>query len=78
VNLHDILGDLETALPILTTLVGHPEIGVLAQRLIAMSETEIARRQSETGKTRSEILAEAAATWDAAKVANDELKQAGH
>jgi hypothetical protein len=78
VNLHDILGDLQTALPILGTLVGHPEIGVLAQRLITLSEDEIARRQSDTGKTRSEILAEAAATWEAAKAANDELKQAGH
>ena len=77
-DLTKILGGIETVLPILAGLTGHPEVGILGQRLMTLAEEEIARRQGESGKSRSEVLAEAAATWEAAKAANDELKAAGH
>lgn len=78
VNLFDILDGLERALPILGGLVGHPEVGSLAARLLQIAEDEIARRQADSGKTRSEILAEARNAYAVAKLENDKLKKLGH
>lgn len=77
-SLFDILDKLEAVLPILGGLVGHPELGVLANRLINLAEEEIARRQAQSGKTRSEVLADAAETYAQAKAANNKLKALGH
>lgn len=77
-NLADILNGLEKALPILGGLTGHPEIGTLAARLLDIAETEIERRQASSGRTRSEILADAKATFEEARTANEELKKLGH
>lgn len=79
VKLSTIISGLEEALPILSTLTGHPEIGVLATSLIDKAEAEIARRQAAGGGvTRSDVLADAAATFTAAKQANADLKALGH
>lgn len=77
-KLTDIISGLEEVLPIIATMTGHPEIGTLAAELIDRAEAEIARRQSTGSKSRSEILADAAATFAAAKQANKELKALGH
>ena len=77
-NLTDIFGTIEELLPILATTVGHPELGLLAQKLIAIGEAEIERRQSEQTRTRAEVLADADATYAEAIVANQELKNLGH
>lgn len=77
-NFTDILGSLEELLPVLATMTGHPEIGTLAAALIDKAEAEVARRQAHSGKTRSEELVDAAATFAQAKAANDELKMLGH
>ena len=74
----DILDGLEKALPILGTMVGHPEMGVLAQRLLDIAETEIDRRAHSSGKTRSEVLADAAIAYPEARAANDKLSALGH
>jgi hypothetical protein len=77
-NLTDILDGLEKALPVLGGLTGHPEIGTLAGRLLDIAESEIERRRAETGKSRSEILADAKAAYAEAKTANEDLKKLGH
>ncbi len=77
-NLTDIFGTIEELLPILATVSGHPELGLLAQKLIAIGEEELARRQSTQGRTRAEVLADAEATYAEAKIANQELKDLGH
>ena len=77
-NLTDIFGTIEELLPILATTTGHPELGLLAQKLIAIGEDEIARRRSEQNRTRAEVLADADATFAEARVANQELKDLGH
>lgn len=77
-SLFDILNKLEEALPILGGLVGHPELGTLANRLINLAEEEIARRQAQSGMTRTQILEDAAQTFDRAKAENDKLKALGH
>jgi hypothetical protein len=78
INLFDILDGLERVLPILGTMTGNPEIGLLAAKLLDMGEEEWERRSSASGKSRSEELADAKATFAAAKIANDELKALGH
>ncbi len=77
-NLMDILNGLEKALPLLGTITNHPELGVLGQRLLDIAETEIERRQHLTGRTRSEILADAAVAFQEARTANAALKALGH
>lgn len=77
-NLFDILDGLERVLPILGTVAGQPEIGLLAAKLLDMGEKELERRKSTTGRTRTEILADARATFAEAKEANDDLKGLGH
>lgn len=77
-SLFDILNKLEEALPILGGLVGHPELGTLANRLINIAEEEIARRQAQSGMTRPQILEDAAQTFAQAKAENDKLKALGH
>lgn len=74
----NIIAALEEALPILAGLSGHPELGVLGQRLIDMAEAEIARRQQTTGKSRAEVLADAAATYAQFRTENDALRHLGH
>lgn len=74
----DLFNKLEEYLPILGSLVGHPELGVLAQKLIDIAEEEIASRQQVTGRTRAEILADAKAVYAEAKEENDKLKALGH
>jgi hypothetical protein len=78
INLFDILDGLERALPILGGLTGHPEIGTLAGRLLDIAESEIERRRAATGRTRSEVLADAKAAYAEAKTANEDLKKLGH
>lgn len=77
-NFADIIAALEQALPILAGISGHPELGVLGQKLIDMAEAEIARRQQSTGQTRAEILADAATTYAKARAENEKLKALGH
>jgi hypothetical protein len=77
-NFSDIIAGLQQALPILAGLSGHPELGVLGQKLITIAEAEITRRQQATGKTRAEVLADAAATYAQFRAENDALKRAGH
>lgn len=77
-NLFDILDNLERVLPILGGLTGHPELGTLAAKLLQMGEDEIARRQAASGRTRSEILADAESTFVEAKIENEKLKRLGH
>lgn len=77
-NFDDIIKGIEEALPVLAGLEGHPELGVLGQRLIAIADQEIARRQNATGQTRTEVLADAAATFATARQANADLKALGH
>lgn len=77
-SLFDILARLEEVLPILGGLVGHPELGTLAGRLINLAEEEITRRQAQSGMTRAEVLADAAQTYAKARVENEKLKKLGH
>lgn len=77
-NLFEILDNLERVLPILGGLTGKPEIGMLAAKLLELGEEEIARRQSQTGQTRTEILADAAAAFITFKAENEALKKLGH
>lgn len=77
-NLFDILDGLERVLPILGGLTGNPALGVLAGKLLQMAEDEIARRQAQSGMTRTQILEDAANTYALAKAENDKLKKLGH
>lgn len=77
-SVFDVFSQLEELLPVLSGLTGHPEIGILAQRLINLGEEEVARRRAAQGRSRSEILADAAQTFVEAKAANQELKGLGH
>lgn len=77
-NFADILDRLEELLPILATATGHPEIGVLASRLLNLGEEEWARRSAASGRTRREELADAAATYQTFKTENAALKKMGH
>lgn len=77
-SLFDILDRLEEVFPILGGLVGHPELGTLANRLVNLAEEEIARRQEQSGQTRAQVLSDAAETFDKAKAENDKLKRLGH
>jgi hypothetical protein len=78
VNFNDIINGIEEGLPILATLAGHPEVGVLGTKLISIIDGEISRRMNKTGQSRSEVLADAATTFAAAKQANVDLKKLGH
>jgi len=70
----NILLLLQTVLPILGQLTHKPEITKLVGELTSIAEAEIARRISQTGKTRAEILADAASTWDEAISGANDLK----
>lgn len=77
-NFDDIISGLEEGLPILATLAGHPEVGVLGTKLIDIINSEVSRRTNKTGQTRTEVLADAAATFAQFKQENAELKKLGH
>lgn len=77
-NFADIIAALEQALPILAGISGHPELGILGQKLIDIAEAEISRRQQQSGMTREQILADAAATYQRAREENEKLKNLGH
>jgi len=77
-DLGDILGTLEEVIPVLGTISGHPELGVLAQKLISIGESEVQRRQNMSGQTREQVLADAESTFMAARVENEKLKKLGH
>lgn len=77
-NLFDILDELERLLPIIGTMAGHPEAGALAARLIDLGEEEIQRRMTKSGRSRSEELADAKATYATFKTENAALKNLGH
>lgn len=70
----NILFLLQTLIPVLGTITGHPELAQLASKLTAIGEAEIARRIAQTGQTREQILADAAKTWDEAIQGADDLK----
>jgi hypothetical protein len=77
-NWGDLFNTLEEFIPLFAGLTGHPELGVLAQKLINIGEEELQRRMRQTGMTRAEILQDAAATYAQLKAENDALKRAGH
>jgi len=77
-KLTDIIGGLEEVLPLLATMTGHPEVGVLATSLIDRANAELARRQADSGRSRSEELADAAVTYVQLKQENADLKKLGH
>lgn len=77
-NIFDILDGLEKALPILGGITGNPALGTLAAQLLNMAEEEIQRRMNASGKTRAEVLAEAAVTYQQFKTENAALKNLGH
>lgn len=74
----DLFSTVEQFIPLFAGLTGHPELGMLAQKLISIGESEVQRRMAATGKTRAEVLADASATWQQLKIENDELKKLGH
>jgi hypothetical protein len=65
-SLQDTLQALNQLIPVLATLTGHPQVGALAQQLIAIANGQIQSQAAASGKTTEQILAEAGATWDAA------------
>ncbi|HEY3038241.1 MAG TPA: hypothetical protein VGJ66_05860 [Pyrinomonadaceae bacterium] len=65
-SLQDTILALNQLIPILGTLTGHPQVGPLAQQLIAIAQGQLASRAAASGKTTEQILAEASATWDKA------------
>jgi len=77
-NLSGILGALEELIPVLGTVSGHPELAVLTQKLIDIGENELQRRQTESGRSRADELADAKTAYVAARVENDKLKALGH
>lgn len=77
-NWTDLLGTLQQFIPLFAGLAGHPELGLLAQKLIDIGEDEIQRRMASSGMTRAQVLQDAAATYTQLKVENDALKKLGH
>lgn len=77
-NWADIFSTIEQFLPLFAGLTGHPELGILAQKLIKIGESEIQRRMNQTGMTRAQVLAEAAAAYETLKTENEALKKMGH
>lgn len=77
-NWSDLFNTLEEFLPLFAGLTGHPELGILAQKLINIGESELERRMQQTGMTRTEVLQSAAAAYAQLKTENDALKRAGH
>jgi hypothetical protein len=74
----DILDQLEKVLPILGGITGNPALGTLAAKLLQLGEDEIRRRMATSGKSRAEVLADAAATYQQFKTENAALKKMGH
>lgn len=77
-NFDDIIRGIEEGLPILATLTGHPEVGALGAKLVRIIDDEVSRRMAKTGRSRSEELADAKATFATFKSENAALKKAGH
>ncbi|MBA3766778.1 MAG: hypothetical protein H0W99_07290 [Acidobacteria bacterium] len=77
-DLAAIFSAVEKVIPILATVAGRPELGVLAQKLIDMGEEEITRRQGEGQLTRTQILQRARDAYAEAKRENEKLKNLGH
>lgn len=77
-NWSDIFSTLQQFIPLFAGLTGHPEIGVLAQKLINIGENELQRRMQQTGMTRTEVLQDAATTYEQLRIENEALKRAGH
>lgn len=77
-NWTDLLGTLQQFIPLFAGLAGHPELGLLAQKLIDIGEDEIQRRIASSGMTRTQVLQDAATTYAQLKVENDALKKLGH
>lgn len=77
-NWTDLLGTLQQFIPLFAGLAGHPELGLLAQKLIDIGEDEIQRRMASSGMTRAQVLQDAATTYAQLKVENDALKKLGH
>ena len=65
-SLQDTILALNQLIPVLATLTGHPQVGVLAQQLIAIANGQLQTEAAASGKTTDQLLAEAGATWDAA------------
>jgi hypothetical protein len=61
-------------IPVLGGIAGHPELAVLAQKLLAIGEQEVERRIAQTGQTREQILADASEAWNEAIKGADDLK----
>jgi hypothetical protein len=77
-NWNSLFDTLQEFIPLFAGLTGHPELGALAQRLIHIGENELQRRMQQTGKTRTEILQEAAAAYVQLRTENEALKRMGH
>lgn len=71
--LDDILR-LNQLLPIIATLTGNPQVGLLAQQLINIAVGQLEAQAGNTGKTTDEILAEASAKWDQALANAQDLR----
>lgn len=74
----DLLGTLQQFIPLFAGLTGHPELGLLAQKLIDIGEDEIQRRMASSGKSRTQVLQDAAAAYAQLKIENPALKRMGH
>lgn len=77
-NWTDLLGTLQQFIPLFAGLAGHPELGLLAQKLIGIGEDEVQRRMASSGMTRAQVLQDAATTFAQLKSENDALKKLGH
>lgn len=77
-NWADLFNTIEQFIPLFAGLTGHPELGKLAQGLINIGEDEIQRRMNQSGMTRAQVLADAAATYETLKTENEALKKMGH
>lgn len=77
-NWAELLGTLQQFIPVFAGLAGHPELGLLAQKLIDIGEDEVQRRMGSSGMTRTQVLQDAAATYAQLKIENDALKKMGH
>ncbi|MDQ2937034.1 MAG: hypothetical protein M3R67_05950 [Acidobacteriota bacterium] len=73
-SLKDTILQLNQLIPILATLSGNPQIGILAQQLIVIANGQLESQAAASGKSTEEILQEASAKWDKALLNAQALK----
>jgi hypothetical protein len=74
VSLKDTILKLDQFIPILATLTGNPQIGILAQQLITIANGQLESQAAASGKSTDEILQDASAAWDKALLNAQALK----